>query len=50
MKVEITAIYNGKKIKRYVYSRYQAWVTIDQLAREGCKDISVNFDELDKLQ
>lgn len=37
----IKASYNGNTIKRTAYGDLQAWLIINQLARDGCIDISM---------
>lgn len=41
MKHIITAKYKSRTITRTAYSDYQAWVIINQLARDGCTDIGM---------
>ena len=37
----IKASYNGNTIKRTAYGDLQAWLIINQLAHDGCVDISM---------
>ena len=41
MKYIITATYKGRRITRTAYSPKQAYITINQLAREGCTDMGM---------
>ena len=41
----ITAIYKGRKITRTAFGDFQAFTTINQLARDGCVDIGMRKEE-----
>ena len=43
----ITAIYQGKRIIRRAYSDQQAFTIINQLYRDGCKDVGMREEEPD---
>lgn len=47
--LEIYAKINGKKIVRIVFSKIQAYATINQLREEGATEIACDFEKLDKL-
>lgn len=42
MTYDIKANYNGQTIRRVAYGDLQAWIIINQLSRDGCKDICMN--------
>ncbi len=48
-KMKIYGTYKNKKVSRNVYSKVQAYATINQMIQDGVTDISCNFDELEKL-
>ena len=41
----ITGEYQGKKIKRFAYSDFQAFIIINQLIRDGVQDIGMREQE-----
>ncbi len=47
--MKIYGTYKNKKVIRTVYSKIQAYATINQMIQDGVTDISCNFDELDWL-
>ena len=36
---DIKADHNGQSVRRVAYGDMQAWLIINQLSRDGCKDI-----------
>ncbi len=42
MTYDIKANYSGQTIRRVAYGDLQAWIIINQLSRDGCKDICMN--------
>lgn len=47
--VVIMAYLQGELLTRTVYTQTQGYLIIEQLAREGCRNICFNFDEMDAL-
>lgn len=43
----ITATYQGKRITRRAYSDQQAFTIVNQLYRDGCKDVGMREEEPD---
>lgn len=39
MTYDIKATFKGQTLRRVAYGDLQAWLIINQLARDGCKDI-----------
>ena len=39
MTYDIKATLNGQIVRRVAYGDLQAWIIINQLTRDGCKDI-----------
>ena len=39
MTYDIKATFNGQTLRRVAYGDMQAWLIINQLSRDGCKDI-----------
>jgi hypothetical protein len=44
-KIIITTEYEGKKIERVVYGDFQAFIVINQLKHDGCKNIGMREEE-----
>ena len=42
MTYDIKAILNGQTVRRVAYVDMQAWLIINQLSRDGCKDICIS--------
>ena len=42
MTYDIKAILNGQNVRRVAYGDMQAWLIINQLSRDGCKDICMS--------
>lgn len=47
--MKIYGTYKNKKVTRNVYSKIQAYITINKMVQDGVTDINCNFDELDRL-
>lgn len=47
--MKIYGTYKGKTVSRSVFSKIQAYATINQMRRDGIKDIRCSFAEMDKL-
>lgn len=47
--MKIYGFYKGRKVSRTVYSKIQAWATINQMRRDGITDINCDFNQLDQL-
>jgi hypothetical protein len=42
MTYDIKASINGQTVRRVAYGDMQAWLIINQLSRDGCKDIRMS--------
>ncbi len=47
--MKIYGIYKDKKVSRIVFSKIQAYATINQMRRDGIIDINCDFSQLDQL-
>ena len=44
MAYDIKADFNGQALHRVAYGDMQAWLIINQLSRDGCRDICICTD------
>lgn len=42
MTYDIKATFKGQAVRRVAYGDLQAWLIVNQLARNGCKDICMS--------
>lgn len=47
--MKIYGTYENKTVSRTVFSKIQAYATINQMRRDGITDIRCSFEELDRL-
>ena len=47
--MKIYGTFKNKTVIRTVYSKFQAWITINQMRNDGITDIRCSFEGLDQL-